>query len=509
MQDKILEDALFTKELGDDFTKQVMFKLEDIEIEPVLKADQLPESRAHNVLQYPSIAAQVKRSQADVRSSRLKIWGAAAATIVLVSSTLLFTQPSLAGMLRSLFAMDGYVDSGMENVRDMGLIQTSVASASNQGYTLKVNEVIADSTRIIIGVDVYDAKGNAVAGQIDYATADFKVSFIDKGNFGDVSYARRDGGNQTTNRIELDFMRAVLTDKLQLDIQIKKLYFLNEGSVIKTIEGNWSLTVEADLAKAKAQTLFTEINNTYETPGGIQIHMQGATRTPSGGSLEFTTKLSPEASQRAVNGQSGFHQLNFRLEDEQGNLVGDSVLFELNRRYELERWSGINQWFYQFNNFPYDKQKIRFVLDSYVIREKSEASVTFDPAKISAEQPAIFEDSGDKLLLHGLQINPTEPGSDDILATIPLGGTVNNEIAKDKWIAIDEFGKEYSVHFAGGISFGISGQFSLADAKFVIDDLDKRPTQLTLKRTLVNRWYRDSKWSFIIPQNGTRGVIPE
>lgn len=227
------------------------------------------------------------------------------------------------------------------------------------------------------------------------------------------------------------------------------------------------------MAQAKAQTLLTEINQTYETPGGIRIHMQGGSRTPSGGSLEFTTKLTPEAAGRAVNGQSGFHKLNFHLEDEQGNWLGDSRVFEIGRRSELERWSGVTQWFYQFNNFAYDQQKIRFVMNSYVIRENSEASVTFDPAKISAEHPVKLEDSGDRL-------------------------------------AYDENGKEYSVHFAGGISSDKSGVVGLEDdACFIINGLDTMPKQLTLKRTIVNHQYKDADWSFVIPQTGTKGVIPE
>lgn len=508
MEDRNWEDALFAEKLPDEFTDRVMLELEEIEIESVQGAHMFPESSTRIDSHDTSIAAQVKRGHAAKRSSRLKIWGAAAAAVVLVGSTLLYTQPTLADVVRSLFAKDNYVDNGMKNVQEAGLVQISGASAIDQGYMLKVNEVIADSTRMIIGIDIYDAKGNVLVGEIDYATADFNVSFIEKGNSGDISYTRRMGGNQTTNRIEFDFVSPVLTDKLQLNAHIKELNLykdkLNAGSPIKTIKGDWALVVGADLAKAKAQTLLTAIDQTYETPGGIQIHMQGATRTPSGGSLEFTTKLTPEAAGRAVNGHSGFHKLNFHLEDEQGNLLGDSIVFEIGNRSKLERWSGVTQWFFQFDNFAYDKQKIRFVLNSYVIRENSEASVTFDPAKISAEHPVKFEDSGDKLLLEGLEI-----GSDSY-AIIPLGGAVNNENNEDIWAAIDENGKEYYVHFGGGISSNKSGVVGLGDdACLVVDGLDTMPKQLTLKRIIVNHQYNDAEWSFVIPQTGTIGVIPE
>lgn len=509
MEDRSWENALFTKKLSEDFTNQVILALEEIEIESAEGANTPTKLREGIDPDDTSIAGQVKRERTVIRTSRLKVGGATAAAVVLLGSILLYTQPILADMARSLFAKDSYVDNGMKNVQETGLVQTSDVSATDQGYTLKVNEVIADSTRLIIGIDVYDAKGNALVGEVNYATADFNVHFIQKGNFGDVSYAIKQGGNQTTSRIEFDFMRPVLTDKLQLNADIKELRLykdkFNEGPPIKTIKGNWTLIIEADLAKAKAQTQLTAINQKYETPGGIQIYMQGATRTPSGGSLEFTTKLTPEAAGRAVNGQSGLHKLNYHLEDEQGNLLGDSNLLELGRRSELERWSGVTQWFYQFNNFAYDKQKIRFVLDSYMIQESSKASVMLDPAKMSAEHPVKFEDSGDILLFEGLKID-----SDKDLAFITFGGTLNNpDIQGDTWVAIDENDKEFSMHYGGGVSTDKSGVVELSDAYFVINGLDKIPKKLTLKRVMVNHQYRDADWSFVIPQTGTKGVIPE
>ncbi|WP_058300757.1 DUF4179 domain-containing protein [Gorillibacterium timonense] len=506
-EDKSWEHALFAQDLPDTFTDRVMLALEEIEIEPVPESSAPPKRKGNSDPYDSSIASQVQRNRTRKRMSRLKVGGATAAIVVLVGSTLLYTQPTLADMVRSLFAKDSYVDDGMKSVQNSGLVQISGVSAKDQGYILKVNEVIADSSRLIIGIDAYDNKGNALVGEIDYTTADFSVHDIQRGNFGDVPYNLMVGGGTTTNRIEFDFLRPVLADKLQLNARIHELKLfkdtMKEGSPISTIKGNWALIIEADLSKAKAQTLLTEINQTYETPGGIQIHMQGATRTPSGGSLEFTTKLTPGAAERAVNGQSGFHKLNFHLEDEQGNLIGTSLSFDVGRHSELERWGGLTQWFYPFNNFAYDKQKIRFVLDSYVIREKREASVTFDPEQTSAEHPAMFEDSGDKLLLEGVKLGPNQP------AYIPLGGTANNEIDEDTWVVIDENGKEYSTFFAGGFLRDKYGSVGLSDSRLVIDGLDKMPQQLTIRRLIVNRQYKDADWSFVLPQTGTKGVIPE
>ncbi|WP_157794086.1 hypothetical protein [Paenibacillus donghaensis] len=54
-----------------------------------------------------------------------------------------------------------------------------------------------------------------------------------------------------------------------------------------------------------------------------------------------------------------------------------------------------------------------------------------------------------------------------------------------------------------------SGSAELSDACLVIHGLGKMPKQLTIKRIIVNRQYKDADWSFVIPQTGTKGVIPE
>ncbi|MNN81314.1 hypothetical protein D3C81_1981270 [compost metagenome] len=65
------------------------------------------------------------------------------------------------------------------------------------------------------------------------------------------------------------------------------------------------------------------------------------------------------------------------------------------------------------------------------------------------------------------------------------------------------------MHYGGGVSTDKSGVVELSDAYFVINGLDRIPKQLTLKRIMVNHQYKDANWSFVIPQTGTKGVIPE
>ncbi|AZH28710.1 MULTISPECIES: DUF4179 domain-containing protein [Paenibacillus] len=541
IEDRNWENSLFHERLPDEFTDQVMLELEGVEIEPADRADASDQDlsrysasgqpaeteaqimtgstghgkRQQNAAAYDdtSIVAQVKHYRLTRCSSQLKVWSVVVVVSVFAVSTLLYTQPTLADTVRSLFAKDSYVDSGMKKARETGLVQISGASAKDQGYTLKVNELIADSTRMIIGIDVFDAKGNAIAGDFGLQDVDFSIFDNQRGDIGAVPFEVSTGSNETTSRIEFDFTRPVLTDKLQLSAHIRELRLyadkLNVEAPIKTVKGDWRLNLEADLTKAKEQTLLTPIDKTYETPSGLQIHMQGATRTPSGGSLEYTTELTPEAAGRALNGKSGFHELKYHLEDAQGKWLGDNREPEFERRSKLDRWSGKTHWFYQFNDFAYDKQQIRFVLDGYIIREKSEMSVVLDPAQTSAVHPVKFEDSGDAYLFKGLKLRPDSSNSGKMYATIPVSGTFSSpNFTKDIWVAVDENGREYSMFFGGGYTTDRAGVIEpQEDAGYFVDGLNQMPKQLTLKRKIVNHLYKDADWSFVIPQTGTNGVI--
>ncbi|AWB43007.1 hypothetical protein DCC85_01335 [Paenibacillus sp. CAA11] len=533
--DRAWEEALFEESLDSDFTNRVMRALEGAQIEsegegakrsglmaealtqePTLSAV-LSEPIAHALKEAAdlegasSIAVQAARQRKKERTARRKVWSGAAAIILLAGGVLLYTQPTLADMVRSLFAQGSYIDKGMEQVKDAGLVQISGVSAEDQGYTLKVNEVIADSTRLVIGIEAADAKGNPVS--LEGLTSEYTIFDKQRGEHGLIPYTTSSGGNNTVQRINFTFMRPVLTDQLQVNAMINGFYMRTGEMDTKRIEGVWDLKFDVDLKKAKSLTLLTPLDQSYETPGGVKIHMQGASRTPSGGSLELTTELSAAAAKRAEDGQSGFHELEFHLEDASGNLIGEKpdTNMESQRHYELDRWSGERRWFFQFDNFAYDKQPIKFVLDGYLIREKSAETIELNTAP-SASWPVHYKDDYDDFLLQKMKLEPDPEHEGKQVMVIPVSGTFSSyRFEKDQWVATDDKGQEYSVSYRGG--YTMDNRTKLAqpteDAGFHVKGLREVPKKLTLKRTVVNRLYRDAHWSFYIPQTGTSGVITE
>ncbi len=498
------EDARWTERLSEetlpeDFTDRFMAELGGIEIEA-------PEP--------PSAAAEPqddkrRSSAASPRSRRTRSWIAAALAILLVGGALLYAQPTIADRVRSLFATDLLLapDQGMKAVRAAGKVLDPQIRVEDQGFTIAVNELIADANRIVVGLTITDKNGDPFNGAVHPR---FRIT---DGNYAEIATWSGEIIEGSTSKYNLHFTRPVLTDKMQIQAEIDQLEKWVDYKPKRQASGNWNFSIDVDLSDATAHTIQTPLPESYTTPQGVVIQMRGATRTPSGGSLEYETSLNAKAAAKAAGGTAAYHKLDYHLEDENGDMIqGSDTKDEPDKPFDLDRWTLHARWFQVLDNLDYDRQKIKFVLDSYVIREKSDAAVTFDPSALSPEQPAKFEDSGDKLVLTGARImrNPTLPIAhkkevkpSEMALVIGVTGTSNNFFGLNDWVAEDETGKRYEAKYSG--AFGM-GKDQPLDGEFVVSGLAEAPRALTLRRVMVNHTYRDADWSFVLPQTGVPAV---
>ncbi|OWA34300.1 hypothetical protein B9G55_18465 [Saccharibacillus sp. O16] len=506
--------------LPDDFTDRLMAELEGVEIDmaensqnqiiagSIGKSER--EYRVEPISEQPSERRGIKRK--NTRRKRAKIWVTAALVLLLAGGTVVFTQPSIAERMMSLFSpeLELAPDRGMKEARDAGMLQHAQAGAEDQGYKVSVDELIADSNRLVIGIAVTNPDGSPYTGQI---YPNFRIT---DGNYHEITSGSGDIAPGSVSKYNMHFTRPVLTPKLSVQVEINRLEKIDaSGNVTGTLSGEWNFSVEADLSKAAAKTLQTPINASYTTPGGVIIDMLGATRTPSGGSLEYETSLTPEASALAAGGAIAYRKIDYHLEDAKGKMISDgSTAYQIDPPFAPDRWSHRARIYNVLDNFPYDKQPLRFVLDSYTIREKSNASVSFDPAALSADKPATLEQLGDKMTLTGFRIDrdtsvpisKSDDASSPKVGAIKVTGITNNPFVFDKWVAIDDKGKQYEVSFIGSSSPGADQPF---EGEFLVKGMSQAPAKLTLKRTQIDHVYRDAKWSFEIPQTGTPMSLSE
>jgi len=512
------ESLLTGEQLPENFTERFMKTLDGIEIEPTFEnarlstqvdSSSLPVKDSQNPLFSPA-ELKNRRKQKLVRK---KIWVSFAILLLLAGTALFYTQPIIAERIRSLFSSGSMIDAGMREARDGGFMTESDTLSTDRGYTIKAQEVIADSTRLIVGFSVFDKNGNPVPGELGPLT-EFRIY----DSLGEIGYSGILGGSTSIDRHEFVFKRAAVGKVLSLFVQADNIQ-LSQGETLSyenrtTIPGYWDFSIESDLSQAAKASITTRLDQSYETPNGLKIDMLGAIRTPSGGALEFETSLSLSAQQKAVYGSQAEPKILYRIEKENGEPLAENFSPQNDASPIFDRWKQRFRWFYPFNNFPYDKEPVRFVMEGYVIREKSEASVTFDPSILSPDRSAKFTNSGDDFTLTGMTIGPNPDWNGKTNVPVPFagiitfGGTYNNpDFQEDKWIALDEAGREYPVELSGGYSL----ESSELDGSqtFIVEGLEHMPSRLTLKRTEVAHLYRDANWSFVLPQAGTPGVVPE
>ncbi|AIQ12483.1 DUF4179 domain-containing protein [Paenibacillus durus] len=476
--------ALFQASLPASFTNQVLEALQETEIEPV-------EEAVHKNMIFPE-----KPSRRKYRN--LQRWAAAAAILLILSGSLIYANPSIAEIVRSMFSSDAELDPGLEQSKKLGLIQDPDIDIRSHGYRIQVNEVSADAARLTIAVKVTDRFGKPVLQGFNWEQISVKD---EQGN--EIGLGRFGSGNSSVDVFTYIYKGELTSPTITVESRIDK---------IKGTKGNWKFSFPVDLTRADSLTTVDELNQHYVTPEGLNIQMNKLTHTPSGVKLELTTSLSQQARNNVPANREEMQKLMFHFEDEQGNIIS-----QVNEMHSISMLAGETSkrteqgihWVYTFIDLPYDSQRIKMVLDGYSIPEKSEGSVVIYPSKLNKEN-AVFSNSGDKVWFEAFKVIQ-DP---DQQAAIAAGVTKNQETksagvikikgeyvnmanpAVEQWQAIDDKGNKYPVEFRGSIDLGTKVQ----DGNFIIKGLSCMPTKLTLIRSIVGRYYSDVQWSFDLPK---------
>ncbi|MGN7359518.1 DUF4179 domain-containing protein [Paenibacillus sp. SAF-054] len=493
-EEQVWTQLLYAESLPEGFTEQVMASLELLDIEPAEE-----ESVAASKVRHP-------RSRPFLKKGALWV----ASLLVVAMALTLYAQPSIADWVRSIFARETS-DSGIMDAQSLGLVQNPHIKVKDKGYTIEINEVVADATRLVMGVKVTDPRGEPAVNQVDWS----KILVLDA-NDHEVARLREQGGSKFIDKLTFVFTHEVQNDQVTVLGEVSEI-----GNVFskKIVKGNWDFNFKLDMKKANALNITTPLNEKYVTPDGMRIEMEKLVRTPSGVRLDLSTSLITDAALRSPGELEGQQQLMFHFENEKGedissvnNNRGGHPETIISQHSELRE--GKRHWTYTFRYLPYDRQKLRFVLDGYSIPVKSSGSVELVPSELK-EHPVTFKDQEDTLTLHGFTVghDPNARAQEQKTAgLIEMHGAFLNEFSKDVWVLKDEDGKEYDAHFRGSYSMGKIKDID-GDPGFVVQGMTELPEKATLIRKVTDKWYSNVKWSFELPMGkpipGLENVDPE
>lgn len=513
--DKFNDEELLTgpklfrdKYLTDDFTDRVMNQVIKTEI-------------------YPASKKKLSNTHGKGRSSRMSRTLLLGGTILvgggIITSSIMMnpttvSQPAISSTSKRLHIIpEEWKALDLLDAKKLGVIQQPNIEVSDQGYSLTLQEVVADPTRMVLNLRITDKSGKPVdeamsmfdASQLQIQNKDGEV--IGKGPSVKGWYSETEEGKSTQEYLLLTytFPDGEPSDTVFIQGSVHKL--VTDYKKGKSISGDWSFNYEADMTKAKKLSVTTELDESYTTPDGLNIEMERLVHTPAGVKIEFNTSLTDEASARTPEElrkelRVMYHFVNEKNEDltRVNSPKGDGYL-DKSFDYTVKKTDllGKLHWTYYFTSLPYDSQPVTFVLGGYHIPIKSSDSITFNPQKLSLK-PAIFKAQGDTLNINTMEIteNADEPGLSGWMA---ISGTFTNNFTKDVWIAHDAQDNEYEVIWKGAYTVGEKIHFGETpehsnQIHMIIKDLKKIPEKLTLTRIQTDKRYTNVKWSFKLPQ---------
>ncbi|MCW3793384.1 hypothetical protein OM416_17470 [Paenibacillus sp. LS1] len=523
-EDRMWEEHLYQEEPDADFTLKVMQKLDGVSMES--GEDEHP---------------FVKKS---IRAHWMRRTGVAAAAVVILAGGAWFafdhtTEPAqplvnavdqrlpeipVPEEIRSAYLTDDY-----KRLKPLDLVINPNIQIVDQGYTLKISDVLVDRSQIIIiteksgpkgstipavyldagRIHVTDEKGNSVAS----VAVDTRLSSGKYQRF--VFQLNDDIPDHVFVRGELSYLK------------IPDYYNAATGKITASnTTVDWSFQFNIDMTNAKLMAVGAPINNTYTTPEGLKLDMTQLVRTPNGTRLDMNISLEDQLRAKVGENWADDMDLMYHIEIPETN---EYRIFNENRpnarqakfRFrDMSRLSEDNDGQMRLSEtwdpayVTVDAKKIRFVLDGYTIPVREEKSVEVDLEKMRKDAEFYtyvlqLEQFGDEILFSKYNYWPVQQslklpeGNFEGNSSLVLEGvgTFQNDINGDQWVAIDHEGREYPVEVMGTTDQpNKNEEYIVGDLRLIIHGFKKENgTKFTLKRTAVNREYRDVNWEVNLP----------
>ncbi|MFB5675152.1 DUF4179 domain-containing protein [Paenibacillus terreus] len=432
---------------------------------------------------------------------------AAIALLFLLGTVSIFTVPTFAEMIRSLFAKDN-PDTGLLRAQELGLVYDPHIKVKDKGYTLVIDEAVADPARVTIALQLFDEKGKHDRDKLILSDTNKITIKDDKGNTVDSMYDM--GYTHDFYYMVAYFSEPLQTDSITIEGNIGSLGEWNEPA----IKGNWDFSFEMDMKEANRQTRIEELTGSYTTPHGMTVTLKRLTRMVQGVRLELETELDETAMTRSPGDLWEQQMLSFHFETLEGEEIHSvnprkgGYMDSLMTSDHTVIGKGKMRWSYTFKYLP-EQEAYRFVLDGYSIAEMDGSRISIRPSELT--NPKAFKLLEDKVELVGTSLEKAQKGDGLYETSVSFYGEMENEISHDEWKAYDSTGKQYDVSMRGTSTVVNSlpdrwreGLIAMGDRstqqpyEFRITGLDEIPEELTLVREVVDRRYKDPDWSILL-----------
>jgi hypothetical protein len=485
-----LKETLQTPNLPDPFTAAIIDQLEPYESMPVLR-------------------------KKKIRPWKRILAAAAGLTITLGISTTF--SPALAGWIDGLFSSD-QVDEGLQIASREGFVTPVNMEVADNGLIFKVEDVIADSSRITFSYQVLDENGKAKKPYIDLQDQKNSITAVDtKGNIFDLS-SMSWSNREEYGQVEFTIQGQLVPEQLNVQFDLSEM----AGK-----EGNWKLTVPVDLRPSLKATESVSLANAATTQHGVSVRLKEIRYSPSASELMYETSFDKEELERYkteirdLEERFGEHTLTgygnkiqYHIENEQGNIISQHQVFKDGQGHPSDSGGlfatgkdlaelGQVAWIDTF--VPQKKaSKLLFVLDGIFKMEPADFAVTFKPDELK-KQPVTFEYEGNFVTIKEAKVKneyslqkSLNPIKNEKIFTLELeGGKEARSSLLGYWVLVDNKGRTYSTVHSGSIldEKDENGRYKTKTTLYSYDFTGEIPEELTLQLLSVERYYElKDKW---------------
>jgi hypothetical protein len=488
-EQKFVKDTLQTPELPGDFAACILEQLEPYE---------------HKKKRYQS----------------KKVIGLAAGVLLAVGLTTSLN-PSFAEWVEGLFSTD-QVDEGLRMANEAGVVDRVNETVMDQGVSFKIEDVMADSTRLALSYQILNEKGEAKDTDLELDNKHNKVSVLDaNGNPLEISSLGWSGGSGR----DYGLLEISLKDQKELE----EIVVTFDLRLINGKEGSWQLEVPVNLKESQKMTTVVQLNEFKNSFHGVDIQMKEARFAPSSSEIMYETAFSSEERELIDNQVQTMAEkfgkensslltkygsaIQYHIENEEGKTVSEHNTFVEGKGHptnsgliqgssqDMGKW-GQNAWSESFVPRK-DVGKLTFVLDGVIKTVPSDFSIKIQPSEMESK-PVTFEYEGNFMTIKkaGEQTNYSLhkslwPIQKETLFEIELEGG-KEWLSSDlgEWVLVDDKGNAYEAYPSGSIldEKDENGRFKTT-IKLGAYGLTDTPEELTLHLLSVTRYFEvKEKW---------------
>jgi hypothetical protein len=485
-----IKETLQTPELPPNFTDLVLDQLEPIESKNVIRP----------------------------KSSPWKKVTLTAAGLVLVVGLSTSLHSGFAEWLGGLFTTQ-QVDEGLRIAADTGFAQRVNQEVTDQGLTLKVEDVIADSSRIALSYQVLDKNGKPQDTYLDLGKAEIYATDQEGKRLDQVGMGWSEGSNY--GLVEISLREKHQLNKLTITIALSEL---------KGVKGNWELEIPLDITKSLNATKTIYLDHASTSIKGVEVEMKEARFAPSSTEIVYNTSFTKEELTTINEAIKGFEKkfgkkaverlskiydtsIQYRIEDASNSTIASKNTFADHQGHTSDNGfiqsSGQNKnqmghMLWMDSMIPQKKDSdIRLILDGVIKTVPSDFLIKIKPKDL-AEKPVSFEYEGNYINIHkaekfneySLEKSLTPINKETMFKIEMEGGKEQLAADPGDWIVVDNVGNVYQTSMSGTIldEKDENGRFKRT-IELTTSEMKEIPEELTLHLLSVTRYLKaDEHW---------------